>query len=127
MRFRFPILKTISYFSHFSNSYQMENLLTVTQDYFDMKRLIIVFVVFISIVMRNFWAIKNLKNQKIKKYIQLNYTLSESELTKAEQDLIRVTYDNTIQNKKAAKVCKGDSDSKKKTAKIARKVSFVVF
>jgi len=107
----------------------MENLLIVTHNYFDTKRLIIVFAVFLSIVMCIFWAIKNsieLKKQKIKKYIKLNYTISESDLTKAEQDLVRITYDNTIQNRKSAKVCRGDSDSKKKSPKTEKKVGFVV-
>lgn len=104
----------------------MDHFLTIPHALIDTKQLFLIFSVLVSIALCFFWSLKksvDLKNEKIKRYIKLNYAIPEDELSLEEKSLIRLTFDNTIKNRKIVKMQAGDA--KKKTRRnLDKKVSF---
>ena len=121
---KFPLI--VKLLTSFKFIAQMDHFFTIPHAFIDTKQLFIIFTVLVSIAFCFFWSLKksvDLKNEKIKKYIKLNYAIPEDELSLEEKCLIRLTFDNTIKNRKIVKMAVGDA--KKKTRRsLDKKVSF---
>ena len=64
------------------------------------------------------------KNRIIKNYIRLNYDIPETDLTKEDTDLIKLTFYNTLKNRKIGKINK-TSEICKKLRNREKKVTFI--
>lgn len=107
----------------------MEIFFSSTHNFFCTSYLISIFVVFVLLTCFIFYGFKyyfQKQNSLLKNYIKLNYAIPENEqnqLSQEEHDLIKLTYYNTLKNKKIKKI--KEDDNKKFCKNKDKRVTFI--